>query len=181
MAVHRTFGLYSDVGMTENREFRPEIGGPLMPQVGLPEHKEEQTGWPAIAILTFVLAGVFAGGCLISGKSAEQCYQEWPISIWITAAFIVLCILAELSCVKCPRCRSRAITLVSEQEVDRRIGQKIVNQDTFGVGGFQTFGGSNLAELAAVLLSQGGRFRSRRGLFSGNIAATVVGDVSSGG
>jgi hypothetical protein len=126
--------------MTENAKFTRKIAGSVTPEGGLPMHKQKQTGWPAIAILAFLFAGVFAGGCVISGKSAEQFYREWPISIWITAAFLALCILAELSCLKCPSCRSRAITLVSAVEVDRWIGQKIVNEDTFGVGGFQTFG-----------------------------------------
>jgi hypothetical protein len=127
--------------MTENAKFTRKIAGSVTPEAGLLMHKQKQTGWPAIAILAFVFAGVFGCGCVISGKSVEQFYREWAILVWLAAGFLALCMVAELSCLKCPSCRSRAITLVSEEEVDRWIGQKIVNEDTVGVGGFQTFGG----------------------------------------
>src|SRR6185437_1450146 len=107
--------------MTENRKFGPEMGA-LTPETGLPEHKQKQTGWPAIAILALLFGGVFAGGCVISGKSPDEFYREWEILVWIAAAFLGLCVLAELARVKCPGCRSRTITLVSEEEVDRWIG-----------------------------------------------------------
>jgi hypothetical protein len=105
-------------------------------------HKQKQTGWPAIGILACLFAGIFAVGLLISGESLEQFYREWVILTWIAGAFLVLCVLAELSCLKCPHCRSRAIAVVSAEEVDRWIGQKIVSEDTVAVGGFQTFGES---------------------------------------
>jgi hypothetical protein len=107
-------------------------------------HKPKQTGWPAIGILAFLFIGIFAGGFLVSGESLEQFYWDWVILTWIAGAFIVLCVLAELSCLKCPHCRSRAILLLSAEEVDRWIGQKVVTENTISIGAFQTFGHSKI-------------------------------------
>jgi hypothetical protein len=107
-------------------------------------HKQKQTGWPVIGILALLFAGTFAGGFLVSGESLEQFYRDWVILTWIAGAFIVLCVLAELSCLKCPHCRSRAIVLLSAEEVDRWIGQKIVTENTISIGAFQTFGNSKI-------------------------------------
>jgi hypothetical protein len=128
--------------MTQNAELARKIAEPETPEMGLPMHRPKQTGWPAIGILALVLGGVFGAGCVISGKPAGQFYREWAILTWIGAAFMALCILGELSCLKCPHCRSRPIAFVSAEEVDRWIGQKIVSEDTVGIGGFQTFGES---------------------------------------
>jgi hypothetical protein len=133
--------------MTQNAKFVRKIAEPETPEMGPPIHRQRQTGWPAIGILAFLLAGVFAGGCVISGESVQQFYREWVILTWIGAAFIALCILGELSCLKCPQCRSRAIAVVSVEEVDRWIGLKAVSEDTVGVGGFQTFGESRFRGL----------------------------------
>lgn len=86
--------------------------------------KEKQTGWLAIGTLAFLFATIFGGGLIVSGESVEQFYREWVVLIWGAGAFIGLCVLAEFSRVKCPRCRSRAIALVGAEEVDRWIGQK---------------------------------------------------------
>jgi hypothetical protein len=104
--------------------------------------KQKQTGWPAIGILALLFAGIFAVGLLISGESLEQFYREWMILTWIAGAFIWFCIMAEVSRLKCPSCRSRAIALLSAEEVDRWIGQKIVTENTISVGAFQTMGQS---------------------------------------
>jgi hypothetical protein len=133
--------------MTQNAQFPRKTAEPETPEMGLPVHKPKQTGWPAIGILAFLFAGVFAGGCVISGESVEQFYREWVILTWIGAAVIGLCILGELSCLKCPQCRSRAIRVVSAEEVDRWIGLKTVSEDTVGVGGFETFGQSKFSGL----------------------------------
>ena len=129
---------------SQQSQFTRKIAGPVTPDSDLPMHGHKQTGWRVIGVLAFLFSGVFAGGLLISGESLEQFFREREILTWIGAAFIALCILAELSRLKCPNCRSRAIALVSAEEVDRWIGQKIVNEETVGVGGFQAFGESKL-------------------------------------
>jgi len=105
----------------------------MMPQ-------QKQTGWPAIGILTFIFAAIFAGGFVTSGEPIEQFYREWVVLTRCAGALIVLCVLAEFSRVKCPHCRSRAIMLVGTEEVDRWIGQKVVSENTVSVGALQTFG-----------------------------------------
>jgi DNA-directed RNA polymerase subunit RPC12/RpoP len=79
------------------------------------------------------------GRAVLSGMDASDVGGE---------VFIAFCVLAELSRLKCPHCRSRAVALMTADEVDRWIGQKIVDEDTIGIGGFQTFGESKFRGVA---------------------------------
>ena len=96
-----------------------------------------QTGWPAIFILAAFLTGIFASWLCISGESPTPFYSHHRIACWAAGGFIVLCILAEFSRLKCPNCRSRAIAHLSSQEIDRWIGQKTVAENSYTLGAFQ--------------------------------------------
>jgi hypothetical protein len=104
--------------------------------------KPIETGWPAIAGFTAFLSGILCGWLWISGDSPEHFYEQWRVLIWGAGAIVGLCILAELARLKCPYCMSRAIVLLSWEEVDRWLGQKLVTENTFSVGAFQTVGQS---------------------------------------
>lgn len=107
-------------------------------------HKPIETGWPAIRILTILLMSIFIGWLCVSGDSPEHFYQQRKLLFWGAGGLVGLCVLCELARLKCPYCRSRAIELLSSEEVDRWIGQKVVNENTISVGAFQTFGKSGL-------------------------------------
>ncbi len=104
--------------------------------------KPIETGWPAIGVLTAFLSGIFCGCLLISGDSPEQFYEQWQVLFWGAGALLGLCMLAELTRLKCPYCRSRAIEFLLGEEVDRWLGQKVVTENTISVGAFQTVGHS---------------------------------------
>jgi DNA-directed RNA polymerase subunit RPC12/RpoP len=57
---------------------------------------------------------------------------------------VVLCVIAELFRWKCPNCRSRALELLSTEEIDRWLGQKVVTDNTVNAGGFKTIGDPKL-------------------------------------
>lgn len=105
-------------------------------------HKAIETGWPAIRTLTILLISIFIGWFCVSGESPDHFYEQRKLLFWGAGALVGLCVLGELARLKCPYCRSRAIQLLSSEEVDRWIGQKVVNENTISVGAFQTFGKS---------------------------------------
>jgi DNA-directed RNA polymerase subunit RPC12/RpoP len=105
-------------------------------------NKRIETGWPAIAALAAFVSGLFCGWIYVSGDSPEHFYVQWRVLFWVAGAIVGLCILSELTGLKCPYCRSRAVERSSAEEIDRWLGQKTVNENAFSVGAFQTFGPS---------------------------------------
>lgn len=99
-----------------------------------------ETGWPAIGLLTVLIAGGLGTWLVVSEEAPEQFYKQWYLLIWGAGGLLALCVLAEIARLKCPRCRSRALTLLSAEEVDRWIGQKVVTEDTVSIGGFTSLG-----------------------------------------
>lgn len=110
--------------------------------------KRIETGWPSIAAFTAFLSGMFCGWIYVSGDSPEQLYGQWRVLFWAAGATVGFCILGELSRLKCPYCRSRALQRLSTEEIDRWLGQKMVSENAFSVGAFQTFGESKYKGLA---------------------------------
>ena len=103
-------------------------------------HKQIDTGWPAITVLAVVLLGIFIGWLWVSGDSPEHFYERRKLLFWAAGGLVGLFVVGELARLKCPSCRSRAIKLLSTEEIDRWIGQKVVNENTVSVGGFQAIG-----------------------------------------